>query len=229
MARPKEIIDQSLVGEARKELERFRDGKIYLRLIVIVRAGEHPIVEVAKFFGLSRDTVSRWIKRFRREGVEGLRDRPKGHNPSKLSDEQKEEIAKWVETGKDAHQKVIHWTLTRLQQEVASVWGVRVSVFPLWDLLHKLGFRQKVPRQVHAKADPKAQETLKKRLRKLIRFSLRLTAWCFSSTKAVSDCSRTSGGIGREGEQGRMQESTPLTQTSTSTPVFRRIAASRSI
>ena len=38
----------------------------------------------------------------------------------------------------------------------------RTSVFPLWDLLHKLGFRQKVPRQVHAKADPKAQETFKK-------------------------------------------------------------------
>ena len=101
MARPKEIIDQDLVEKAQKQLKKYKDGKVYLRLLAVVRAGDHPIVEVAQFFGVTRDTISRWIKSFRKDGVEGLFDRAKGNNPSKLSDEQKQIINHWIETASE--------------------------------------------------------------------------------------------------------------------------------
>jgi transposase len=162
MARPKEIIDQDLVEQAQKQLKRFKDGKVYMRLLAIVRAGDHPIVEVAAFFGVTRGTISRWIRSFCKDGVEGLFDRAKGHNPSKLSNEQKQIINRWIETASDAGGEPVHWTLEKLQQHVKRHFGVQISIFPLWLHLHKMGFRQKIPRPVHHKADPKVQQAFKK-------------------------------------------------------------------
>jgi transposase len=162
MARPKEIIDQELVLEAKKQLKKFEQRRIYLRLLAIIRAGEYPITEVAKFFEVSRDTVSRWIKRFRAGGVEGLEDKLKGHNPSKLKEEHKKQIASWLETGKNAGGEPVHWTLEKLRLEIEREFGVTISIMPLWSHLRMMGFRQKVPRPVHAKADRQAQEAFKK-------------------------------------------------------------------
>ena len=41
-------------------------------------------------------------------------------------------------------------------------WGIQISTTALWHFLRRGGFRQKVPRPVHAKADPVAQEAFKK-------------------------------------------------------------------
>ena len=102
MARPKRSIDQRLVEEAQMQFKEFGYGRVYLRLLVIVRAGEHPIAETARFFGISRNTIFRWIRRFRQNGVEGLYDRPRGHDPSKLTEEHKQQISHWLETASDA-------------------------------------------------------------------------------------------------------------------------------
>ena len=162
MARPKRSIDQQLLEEARTQLKEFRHGKVYLRLVVIVKAGEHPIAETAGFFGISRNTVFRWIKRFREEGVEGLYDRARGHNPSKLTEEHKQQISRWLETATDARGEATHWTLQKLRHHIKRCLGVRISLYALWRHLQKLGFRQKVPRPLHHKAEPELQEAFKK-------------------------------------------------------------------
>lgn len=162
MARPKQIIDQKLVLAAKQELKKFERDRIYLRLLAIVKAGDHPITEVASFFEVSRDTVSRWIKRFRAGGVEGLFDRPKGHNPSKLNDHHKRQIAGWLERDRDSRGKPTHWTLEKLRLEIAQEFGIMISVMPLWSHLRKMGFRQKVPRPLHAQADKQRQDAFKK-------------------------------------------------------------------
>ena len=164
MARPKEIINQKLVSEAKNQLKEFEQHRVYLRLLAIIKAGEYPITEVAKFFEVSRDTVARWIKRFRAQGVEGLWDQPKGHNPPKLQEEHKQQIASWLETGKNARGDPVHWTLEKLRWEIERELGITISIMPLWLHLRKMGFRRKVPRPVHVKADRQAQEAFKKNL-----------------------------------------------------------------
>lgn len=162
MARPKEIVNEELIIRAKSQLEKFKHHRIYVKLLAIIKTWELPITEVAKFFRVSRDTVSRWIKNFAKEGIEGLIDSPKGHNPSKLNHEHKQEIAIWLETERNSHGETIHWTLEKLQLEIKKQFGISISIMPLWKHLRKMGFKPKVPRPVHAKADRQAQEVFKK-------------------------------------------------------------------
>ena len=162
MARPKEVIDAELANRARQELKKFQDHKICVRLQAIVSCAEHPVSLVASIFGASRQTLWRWIKRFKERGADGLRDLPRGHNPSKLNEDQRVQIAQWLKEARDSRSETVHWTLAKLAGAIKEEFGVRVGITPLWRLVRTLGFKQKVPRPVHAKADPEAQEAFKK-------------------------------------------------------------------
>jgi len=163
MARAKRIIDANLALAAKRELKRHEGDRLYLRLLAIARAGDYPVQEVAQFLGVSRRSVWRWGKQFQARGVEGLRDQPKGHNPSKLQEKQKHQIARWLERGKDAEGRPIHWTLEKLQLAIADHFGIEISIMPLWLHLQRMGFRQLVPRPHHASANPREQERFKKK------------------------------------------------------------------
>ena len=162
MPRPKEIIDSELARQAENQLKKFRNQRIYLRLLVISKAADHSITHLAKFFGISRYTINRWIHRFRIQGIAGLYDKPKGHNPSKLTEVHREKIAQWVQESRNAKGEPIHWTLEKLSITIQEEFGISISLMPLWRHLRRMGFRLKVPRPVHAKADFQAQQAFKK-------------------------------------------------------------------
>lgn len=160
--RPKEIIDSELAAEAAKQLKKFKNHRIYLRLLVISKAADRSITELAEFFSLSRTTISRWIRRFSEQGVQGLYDQPKGHNPSKLNDKHREQIAQWLTGSRSPQGEPVHWTLEKLRLAIEKEFGISITLMPLWRHLRQMGFRQKVPRPVHAKADRQAQQSFKK-------------------------------------------------------------------
>jgi len=162
MARPKELIDVELVQRAREELRKRPDQKLGLRLQAIISCLDHSITEVSSVMGVTRQTVTRWIKNFRRAGAAGLADRPKGHAPSKLNTSHQAEIARWLSEGRNCRGQAIHWTLALLAGEIEAVWGIRITTMPLWRHLRRMGFRLKVPRPVHASADPEKQAAFKK-------------------------------------------------------------------
>lgn len=162
MGRSKKIIDSELAAMAARELSSLTDKELHLRLLAVVKAYELPIGKVAGFFGVARDTVSRWILRFRDYGTEGLRDKPKGHNPSKLNPEQLDRISKWMENGRDEDGCFVHWTIGRLQLEIEKRFDVKIGETPLRGHVKRLGFKLKVPRPAHAKAIPEEQVEFKK-------------------------------------------------------------------
>lgn len=166
MARPKEVIDIQLAEKAKVELRKITDYKICFRLQGIISSSKYPINHVASIMGISRVSLWRWINKFRDEGLGGLRDKPKGHNPSKLGEEERKQIKEWLSEGKDSNGKDIHWTLSKLIDEIERVFSIKVGMTPLWRIVRKLGFRQKVPRPMHAKSDPDVQEAFKKKLLK---------------------------------------------------------------
>jgi len=86
MSRPKQIINRKLVLEAKKQLTRFENHHMHLHLLAIIKAGDLAITEIAHFFKVSRDTHTRRINLFGKEGIKGLMDKPEGHDPSKLGE-----------------------------------------------------------------------------------------------------------------------------------------------
>jgi transposase len=164
MARPKAVIDATLVEKAEAALKDLPNCKVCIRLKAIISSARYPISLVSSVFGTDRTTLWRWIKRFASKGVAGLNDEPKGHKPPKLGVEQRQQVAGWLEEGRNSQGAPVFWTLQKLMLAIEREFGISLGQTATWGLVHQLGFRQKVPRPRHAKADKQAQESFKKNL-----------------------------------------------------------------
>lgn len=162
MARPKVIVDQKLKLKAEKELKNFKESKIFKQLLAISAAADHPVDQVAKIFQTTKQSVYNWVKRFKENGIEGLHDLPKGHNPSKLSPDQRQTIKKWITTSQDAHGNRINWTLGKLQIEILKQFGIKLSTTTIWNHLKELKLTLLRPRPRHEKANQQIQDDFKK-------------------------------------------------------------------
>ncbi|MCM8824198.1 MAG: helix-turn-helix domain-containing protein [Candidatus Omnitrophica bacterium] len=68
--------------------------KFNLRLKMVPKAKQTSISEASRFYGMTRKTIRKWIERYEKEGLEGLKERkitPK-NIPHKLSKEAKGRI-----------------------------------------------------------------------------------------------------------------------------------------
>jgi len=161
--RPKEVVDQEVISKAKTELKASPDYRVGIRLQAIASCGEHSLAVVSSVLGISRQTIWRWIKRFREEGVQGLYDKPKGHNPAKLTPDRRREIGAWLEKGRNSRGEEVHWTLPRLIEEIRREFGVSITKTPLWVMIHKMGFSQKGPfPPPHPKASQRSPKADKK-------------------------------------------------------------------
>jgi transposase len=162
MARPKKVVNVALAQEAAQVMKQIPDHQICLRLQAIISSASYPISLVSKVFGTTRQTVWRWIKKFSLEGLSGLKDKAKGHRPARLNEEQRQQVAQWIAEAKDSQGKPVYWTLAKLAFALNTEFGITMKQTPLWRLVRQLGFKQKVPRPYHAKADKGEQESFKK-------------------------------------------------------------------
>jgi transposase len=164
MGRPKAVIDATLAEKAEAALKTLPNSRVCIRLKAIISSARYPISLVSSVFGTDRTTLWRWIKRFASKGIAGLADEPKGHKPSKLGAEQRQKVGGWLEEGRNSQGEPIFWTLQKLMLAIETEFGISLGQTATWDLVRHLGFRQKVPRPRHAKADTQAQEFFKKNL-----------------------------------------------------------------
>jgi transposase len=159
MARPKVVIDATLAEKAEAALKTLPDCKACIRLKAIISSAHYPISLVSSVFGTDRTTLWRWIKRFSSQGIAGLADEAKGHKPAKLGAAQRQQVATWLAEGRDSQGTPIFWTLQKLMLAIETEFGISLGQTATWDLVHQLGFRQKVPRPRHTKADKQVQES----------------------------------------------------------------------
>jgi transposase len=158
----------SLSSEARDgmrlELDRAHGNKEYalsLKLRCVLAAGEsRPQKEVAAIFKVPLRTLEWWIQQFRSEGISGLVNGPYAGKPSRLSAEQKSELALIIEEGPEAHRLDTGvWTAPVVSELVARRFGVRYSYSQVRRILHELGFSVQYPRQKLSQADKELQAT----------------------------------------------------------------------
>lgn len=166
MARPKSKIDPKTLENAESELKNLKHSKLSIQLKAIIASFDNTVGEVAKIFQVTERTVFRWVDRFTENGIDGLRDKPKGHFSAKLSQEHLNEIENWILSGKSAAGQSICWTLGRLQNEVETTFEISISTTALWNYLEKMNLVLRKPRPEHASADKQLQSEFKKNRRK---------------------------------------------------------------
>ncbi len=136
--------------------ERRADVRPRLHGLWLVRAGRSAR-EAAAVLGVHERTVTRWLGWYRAGGLAAVEGRHAGGQgaPSLLTVEQQAELADEVATGRFR-------TAAEIRRWVEARWGVAYTEGGMYALLGRLRCAPKVPRPVHAKADPVAQARWKK-------------------------------------------------------------------
>lgn len=138
-----------------------KDVKVKERMLLLVlnvvyhgRIAAH----VARTLHKSKSWASQWLKRYREEGTEGLKDRPKsGRRPELPLEVEYEirEILKDCNTG---------WTTKQVEELIIRESGIRYHHNYIYYIVRKWGFKQKVPRKVHVNtASKEEKDEFKKR------------------------------------------------------------------
>jgi len=110
--------------------------------------------KVARKFGVSRTTASRWHRALEGNGVEGLRKRRAPGRPSRLNPEQLRIVAELYSAGPPADGLVSNkWTTARFAKAIFARLGVRYDPDHVGRIMHRLGLRERSHR-------PRRQRTI---------------------------------------------------------------------
>jgi putative transposase len=134
------------------------DVKERMLLVLNVVYDKHiPAAQVARDLHRSRTWASDWLKRYREEGIEGLKNRTKSGRPPDIPQEVVYKIKSQLLSSKQG------WTTKQVNDIIIRESGVQYHQIYIYTLLRKWGFKQKVPRRVHVNtASKKEKEGFKK-------------------------------------------------------------------
>jgi transposase len=159
-------VDENVVKSAEKDLEFLPNGVVAIRLLAIIAAGRGlKLEEIAEFLKTTRQSVAKWIAKYRTGGLGELRDKPKGHRIKRISPAQEQQMQDWIERGVSPSGKPYHWTIDKIKTAIEEQFNVALSRSRVGCLVQEWGFRPKVPRPKHLESDKEAQEAFKKTLR----------------------------------------------------------------
>jgi len=162
MGRNKASIGELELAQAVAERESISDWKTVFKLTAIIAYAKHTAETVAGIFDVTPETVIRWAAAFKRRGVEGLRDKEKGHRPRRLNCKESEILKGWILSSRDSEGKLVHWTLKKLCLESMKVFGVEIGHSAMAEHLRRLEIVVKRPRPASYKFDQEKAEEFKK-------------------------------------------------------------------
>ena len=104
--------------------------------------------QVARKFGVSRTTASRWYRALSGRGLEGLRKRRAPGRPSRLNTEQFGIVAEIYRLGpRTAGFDSDRWTTARFAEAIQARFGVRYDPDHVGRIMHRLGLRDRIRRR----------------------------------------------------------------------------------
>jgi transposase len=100
--------------------------------------------QVARRYGVSRTTASRWQRSIVLKGVDGMRKRRATGRPCRLTADQVEAIRAMYYEGAQAHGfSTDRWTTGKLAEAIKRRFGIRYDQDHVGRLMHKLGLRER--------------------------------------------------------------------------------------
>ena len=105
--------------------------------------------QVARKFGVSRTTASRWNRAMSGKGVEALRKRRAPGRPCRLTGDQQAGVIEVYKAGpRAAGFESDRWTTMRFAEAIFRRFAIRYDPDHVGRIMHRLGLRQRKPRQV---------------------------------------------------------------------------------
>ena len=164
-------IDFTLAEDELKTVEEAINHSVHAEVrqraiaIRLLHLGQRP-EQVAEAVMVTANTIYAWHKRWRNEGIEGLRDKARSGRPPKADADYIERLEKLLrQDPREVGLEFNIWTINRLRLYLFEQTGIRLSYTRFRVLLSRLGYRWKQPKHdlVHlqdADAKQKAAEVL---------------------------------------------------------------------
>ncbi len=141
-------------------IKKENDPNVKERLLLIIKVREDGQIpfRVVKEIHRSNPWALDWLKRYDKEGIEGLKDRTKSGRPPELSKEISYQIKE------ELKERNHGWTTKQVEELIIKKSGIKYHYTHIYRILRKWGFKQKVPRKVHVNtASKEEKEEFKKR------------------------------------------------------------------
>lgn len=176
---------QQLVRSERRAKQRDR-----WRVVLLALQG-FTAPQIAAKLDRSRRFVQIWVYRYRDEGFDGLQERPRPGQPTKLARAAEVAFKARIQAGPLPDDGVCTLRGRDVVRILREQFGVKYSLQGAYDLLHRLGFSSLRPRPRHRKNDPAAMAQWERDAPLLSRKSRKPTriggSRSGSKTKAASD------------------------------------------
>jgi len=126
-------------GRARREAVRLQAAELF--------AQDVSVPEIAQRLRVSHNAVYVWRRRWRSGGEAGLVSKGPSGTECRLMPEQLNQLAAALREGRAAHGYVEdqRWTLVRVAELIARLFGVRYTLRGVSLLLHRMGFSSQMP------------------------------------------------------------------------------------
>lgn len=129
-----------------------RDKKVFVRCSVMLMLDKGYSYEViSDSMGISLKSVQRSVRRYEKQGVDGLLRFYYAGRQSRLTKEQEAVLQKEL-------REHLYTSTEQIQALIEEEWGIHYSRSGLRDLLHRLGFVYKKTKILPGKADAQAQQ-----------------------------------------------------------------------
>jgi transposase len=119
--------------------------------------------QIAAIVGRARQFVDQWVGRYRSQGLAGLHPLKQPGAEPKLTPEQQQELAGWLERGPAAEEQLAAYNGPILREKIQEHFGKLYSLNGVYALLHRLGYNDLMPRTTHPDTDPAVIESFKKK------------------------------------------------------------------
>jgi putative transposase len=153
-----------------------KDPKIKERLLMVIHIKEgHTTREVSKIVKRSFKTVAIWINRFNKDGLEGLKNKPKPGKPPKMNKEQFKRLEKDLEKSPaEFGYNQVFWNTRLIKIHILQHYITSYTDRHVQRLLHKFGYSLQKPRPRHTRRNDKEMEEFKENLKKTSRVWARM-------------------------------------------------------
>ena len=128
--------------------------KVKERMLLVIKVEHDNVIPAyaADELHRSRPWALYWLDRFSAEGIDGLKNRPKSGRPPDIPRKVVYEIKKELSSRKEG------WTTKQVEDLIVrKSGGIRYHYTHIYRLMHKWGFKQKVPQKTYVNTASKEE------------------------------------------------------------------------
>jgi transposase len=131
-----------------------------VQAVVLAKQGR-TAQDIADALGCSLKAVKNWVAQYNHGGIEALYERPRSGRPPRLDPQEYPRLKQRLDAPPRPEDGVCTFRGLDVRRILGQEFGALMSLQAVYDLLHRLGYNDLMPRPHHEDANPEVQEFFK--------------------------------------------------------------------